>query len=50
MFDWAERGNAQKVKVLRAKKRIDFKKLYKIDGNYNYLLSSKEYDLVTETN
>ncbi len=50
LFDWAERGNAQKVKVLRAKKRIDFKKLYKIDGNYNYLLSSKEYDLVTETN
>lgn len=50
LFDWAERGNAQKVKVLRAKKKIDFKKLYKIDGNYNYLLSSKEYDLVTETN
>ena len=49
LYNWAEKENTQKVKVLRAKKKIDVKKILKIKGNYNYLLDSKEFELVTET-
>lgn len=49
LFDWCEKQNAQKVKVLRAKKKIDFKKISKVNGNYNYLLKSENFEMVTES-
>ncbi|MBF6640965.1 hypothetical protein IVB69_05695 [Flavobacterium sp. J49] len=49
LFDWAEKENAQKVKVLRVKNKIDYGKIQKVNGKYNYLLKSDEFELVTES-
>lgn len=49
LFNWAERQNAQKVVVLRAKFKSKDKVIPKVQGNYNYLLNSEDYELITET-
>ena len=49
LFNWAERQNAQKVIVLRAKSKNIKKVIPKVGGKYNYLLKSNDYDLITET-
>jgi len=49
LFEWAEKENAQKVKVLRAKNKIDYSKIQKVNGKYNYLLKSNNFELVTES-
>ncbi|MCO6164070.1 hypothetical protein [Flavobacterium sp. NRK F7] len=49
LFDWCERQNAQKVIILRPKGKVKTKKISKIEGEYNYLLNSTEYEKITET-
>jgi hypothetical protein len=49
LFDWCEKQNAQKVKILRAKRKIDFKKILKVNSNYNYLIKAENFELVTES-
>ena len=49
LFEWAEKENAQKVKVLRPKSKIDYRKILKVNGKYNYLLKSNNFELVTES-
>ncbi|RAR48416.1 hypothetical protein [Flavobacterium lacus] len=49
LFDWCERQNAQKVIILRGKRKVKNLNILKIDGNYNYLLNSTEYEKITET-
>ena len=49
LFEWAEKENAQKVKVLRPKSKIDYGKIQKVNGKYNYLLKSNNFELVTES-
>ena len=49
LFEWAEKEKTQKVKVLRAKNEIDYTKIQKVNGKFNYLLKSKNFELVTES-
>jgi hypothetical protein len=49
LFDWCKRQNAQKVVILRGKRKVKNSSILKIDGNYNYLLNSTEYEKITET-
>lgn len=49
LFNWAERQNAHKVLVLRAKSQNIKKVIPKVEGKYNYLLNSDDYYLITET-
>jgi hypothetical protein len=49
LFDWCERQNAQKVIILRPKVQVKIEKIPKIEGKYNYLLNSTEYEKLTET-
>ena len=49
LFDWCERQNAQKVIILRPKRKVKTEKIPKIEGKYNYLLNSTEYEKITET-
>ena len=48
-FDWCERQNAQKVIILRPKRKVKTEKIPKIEGKYNYLLNATEYEKITET-
>ena len=49
LYDWCEKQNAQKVIILRAKRKIKNQSFPKIEGKYNYLLNSAEYEKITET-
>ena len=49
LYEWAEQGNGQKVIVFRAKTKIRFIDIKKIEGNYNYILNSPKFELITET-
>jgi hypothetical protein len=49
LFNWCEKQNAQKVIILRAKRKVKKENIPKIDGTYNYLLNSTEYEKITET-
>ena len=49
LFNWSEKQNSQKVVVLRAKHRNIKKMIPKVEGKYNYLLKSNDYELITET-
>jgi hypothetical protein len=49
LFDWCEKQNAQKVIILRPKGKVKTEKIPKIEGKYNYLLNSTEYEKITET-
>jgi hypothetical protein len=49
LFDWCEKQNAQKVIILRAKRKVENLNIPKIDGKYNYLINSTEYEKITET-
>jgi hypothetical protein len=49
LYDWCERQNAQKIIILRPKRKVKSEKIPKIEGKYNYLLNSTEYEKITET-
>ncbi|WP_445456433.1 hypothetical protein [Flavobacterium sp. HNIBRBA15423] len=49
LFDWCEKQNAQKVIILRAKRKVKNENIPKIEDKYNYLLNSTEYEKITET-
>jgi hypothetical protein len=49
LYDWCERQNSQKIIILRAKRKVISEKISKIEGKYNYLLNSIEYEKITET-
>jgi hypothetical protein len=49
LFNWAERQNAQKIIVLRAKSQNIKKVIPKVEGKYNYLLYFDDYEIITKT-
>ncbi len=49
LYEWAEKGNGERVKVFRIKKsNFDISKAKLENGAYNYLMNSDKIELVTE--
>ncbi|GAA4768724.1 MULTISPECIES: hypothetical protein [Flavobacterium] len=49
LYDWAEKGNGERVKVFRVKKsNFDINKVKLENGAYNFLMNSDKLELVTE--
>jgi hypothetical protein len=49
LYDWAEKGNGERVRVFRIKKSdFDINKAELKNGTYNYLMNSDKLEFVTE--
>ncbi|GAA3521524.1 hypothetical protein GCM10022393_39900 [Aquimarina addita] len=47
LYQWAEKGNSKKVKVMRIKDpNFDINKIKLINGNYNYLINSDKLEFI----
>ncbi|UOB17558.1 hypothetical protein [Abyssalbus ytuae] len=50
LYDWAEKGNGERVKVFRKKDSdFDIHKMELKNGMYNYLMNSDKMEFVTES-
>ncbi|MFD1616616.1 hypothetical protein [Gelatiniphilus marinus] len=49
LYDWAEKGNGERVKVYRTKDSdFEINKAELVNGTYNYLMESNKMEFVTE--